>query len=172
MGLSLHKGMMCVTTDHFLPPAIMWMYAYAAQKIADELKKDPSNTFHSTVSRVGSEMWRSGLRLKLDKGFELSIQTEPMVAATCFSETALFQNGEIVLRADLGYKKRCIKHPEPEDLFAHIQELKQRIQELPEETEISLAGDAVDSNSEQHNEESSSHGARTKPLTFMDCVQQ
>lgn len=70
----------------------------------------------------------TGLRVQLRGGFQLSVQTDPLVANDAFAETALLKDNHYTENEKLGYDdvKRFVT---PDSLFAHIADLYNTIEE-------------------------------------------
>lgn len=93
--------------------------SYSLRKITNWLKQNNINDYIYTSS--GFCLYETGIRVKINDTYDVSIQTNPTVAGSAFCETALINNqiGDIEYNEKLGYDD-VIKHPEQEDLFNHI----------------------------------------------------
>ncbi len=107
---------------------------YCLRKITEWLAANgtPRSDYRHTNSKAWSTFYRSGLCLKLNKDFQLSMQTEPSVSGTAFCETALIADSGLVYDSSLGYDDVC-RWDEPEDLFQHIVEIRQKLKDKQDE---------------------------------------
>ena len=80
--------------------------------------------------------YETGCRIKLNEPFELSIQTDPVIAGPSFAETALISaNTHKVVYGTCGYGD-VKRHDTPDELFKEIEWLlTQNLTEIDEDSE-------------------------------------
>ena len=103
---------------------------YCLRKITEWLAANgtPRGDYRHANTKVSRSLYSSGIYLKLNEDFELSIQTEPTVSGKAFCETALIAASGLTYDSSLGYHDVC-RWDEPEDLFQHIVEIRQKLKD-------------------------------------------
>lgn len=104
--------------------------SYSLRKITDWLKENNINNY-SYIEDEGRSFYRSlptGMYLKLNDTYSLSIQTDYRTAAYAFCETMLINDisKNLEYNNDLGYSDP-IRHYEQDDLFEHIKDLIEKL---------------------------------------------
>lgn len=103
---------------------------YGLRKVTEWLAANgtPQSDYKYSDNRFSPALYHSGLLLTLNKDLYLSIQTAPATAGNAFCETALVTKHSILYDSSLGYGDVC-RWDEPEDLFKHIVEIRQKLKD-------------------------------------------
>jgi len=104
--------------------SILFRNSYSLTKIINWLNKNNLNKYEYNCS-LDSIFTKTGIHIKLNEKYSLSIQTHPTIAGSSFCETALIDNitGKPIYNV-LNYYD-VIRHNEPENLFEHLLSLKE-----------------------------------------------
>lgn len=103
---------------------------YGLRKVTEWLAANgtPRSDYKYSDNRFSPALYHSGLLLTLNKDLYLSIQTAPATAGNAFCETALVTKYSLLYDSSLGYGDVC-RWDEPEDLFKHIVEIRQKLKD-------------------------------------------
>ncbi len=104
---------------------------YCLMKVTEWLAANgtPRSDYPYMNSHVSRIFYNSGIYLKLDDLLKLSIQTDPVVSGSAFCETALMNDSELLHDDSLGYQDTICRWDQPENLFKHIVEIRQKLKE-------------------------------------------
>jgi len=106
--------------------------SYSLRKITNWLKENNLNDYAYTQNGgdLFFSMYSTGIRVKLNDTYSISIQTNPVIAGPAFCETMLINNisKKLEYNNNLGYSD-VIRHMEQNDVFDHITELKNKLSE-------------------------------------------
>jgi hypothetical protein len=94
---------------------------YSLRVVVDHLdSKEMKYKFASGGGGAAMCLYDHGCKVLLSNGFELSVQTHPMLVGPAFAETALIKDGKLVwFMSNDG--DEVIRHDTPEALFEHIE---------------------------------------------------
>lgn len=104
---------------------------YSLRKITEWLAANGTlrSDYVYSESGISRSIYHTEIRLTLNKDLKLSIQTEPCTAGDAFCETALAGKHGLISDAKLGYGDTVCRWNEPEDLFQHIVEIRQQLED-------------------------------------------
>lgn len=108
---------------------------YSLRKVTKWLAetRTPKSDYELVTSRVSPSIHNSGMRLKLNEELQLSIHTDPTIAGESFCETGLMKGGRLLHDDSFGYGDAVCRWDEPEDLFQHIVEVRQKLKDKHDE---------------------------------------
>lgn len=109
----------------------MYDETYSLSLITEWAQKN-NFSFKYSSANVDFLIVEHGIRLALPGKFKLSIQTHPIIVNSAFAETALIYKGNVVYTYDIMEYDDCQRFESPTELFSHIVELNELLEDHEE----------------------------------------